>query len=42
VLSTIELRDRMHGVLRQRQREHSLIGRLSMFARRLWRPVSRQ
>jgi hypothetical protein len=42
VLSTVEVRDHMHGVLRQRQREHSLFGRLSMFARSLWRPVPRQ
>jgi len=42
VLSTVELRDRTYAVLRQRQREHSLFGRLSRFARNLWRPVSRQ
>jgi hypothetical protein len=35
VLSTVELRDRIYAVLLQRQREHSLFGRLSMFARNL-------
>jgi hypothetical protein len=35
VLSTLELRDRLYEVLRQRQREHSLFGRLSRFVRNL-------
>lgn len=42
VLSALELRDRLYVVLRERQREHSLFGRLSRFARNLLRPASRQ
>jgi len=42
VLSTGELRDRLLGLVRQRQREHSLFGRLSMFVRGRRRPVSGQ
>lgn len=41
-LKTFELRDRLAAVQRQWQREHSLFGRLSMFARNMWRSVSRQ